>query len=129
VSPIRELSRRWPGVIAERHGLRIATMPRRSTSWLPLIREFEACETYLRPSNLEDVFMRLTDRERSDLSAVPMLALSRANIGDARRESGGAISTSTSASGARRSSRQSSNRSSASSGFGLGKLDRWLRVR
>jgi lipooligosaccharide transport system ATP-binding protein len=30
----------------------------------PLIKSYEGCETYLRPSNLEDVFLRLTDRER-----------------------------------------------------------------
>lgn len=30
----------------------------------PLIRACEGCETYLRPANLEDVFMRLTDRTR-----------------------------------------------------------------
>jgi lipooligosaccharide transport system ATP-binding protein len=30
----------------------------------PLMRDYEDCETYLRPSNLEDVFLRLTDRER-----------------------------------------------------------------
>lgn len=30
----------------------------------PLIKSYEGCETYLRPSNLEDVFLRLTDKER-----------------------------------------------------------------
>jgi len=30
----------------------------------PLLNQYEDCETFLRPSNLEDVFLRLTDRER-----------------------------------------------------------------
>lgn len=30
----------------------------------PLLSEYEDCEKFLRPSNLEDVFLRLTDRDR-----------------------------------------------------------------
>lgn len=30
----------------------------------PLLHEYQDCETFLRPSNLEDVFLRLTDRDR-----------------------------------------------------------------
>lgn len=30
----------------------------------PLIQAYEGCETYLRPSNLEDVFLQLTDKDR-----------------------------------------------------------------
>jgi lipooligosaccharide transport system ATP-binding protein len=30
----------------------------------PLIKSYAGCETYLRPSNLEDVFLRLTDKDR-----------------------------------------------------------------
>jgi len=60
----RELHAGGPGVIAERHGASHHYYAATVDQLAPLIREFETCETYLRPSNLEDVFMRLTDRER-----------------------------------------------------------------
>jgi lipooligosaccharide transport system ATP-binding protein len=60
----RELHPGGSGVIAERHGASHHYYASSVEQLAPLIREFEACETYLRPSNLEDVFMRLTDRER-----------------------------------------------------------------
>ena len=60
----RELHAGGPGVIAERHGASHHYYAATVDQLAPLIREFKTCETYLRPSNLEDVFMRLTDRER-----------------------------------------------------------------
>lgn len=60
----RELHPGGTGVIAERHGASHHYYAATVDQLAQLIREFEDCETYLRPSNLEDVFMRLTDRER-----------------------------------------------------------------
>lgn len=60
----RELRDGGTGVIAERHGASHHYYAGAVEQLAPLIRDFEDCETYLRPSNLEDVFMRLTDRER-----------------------------------------------------------------
>lgn len=51
-------------MIAERHGASHMYFAPSADDLAPLIHEYEGCETYLRPSNLEDVFMRLTDRER-----------------------------------------------------------------
>lgn len=53
-----------PGVIAERHGSSNLYFASSADQLAPLIHKFDNCETYLRPSNLEDVFMRLTDRDR-----------------------------------------------------------------
>ena len=60
----RELCDVGGGMIAERHGSSHHYYAGTVEQLAPLIRQFEDYETYLRPSNLEDVFMRLTDRER-----------------------------------------------------------------
>ena len=60
----RELRDGGPGVIAERHGASHHYYAATVEQLAPLMIEFEAGETFLRPSSLEDVFMRLTDRER-----------------------------------------------------------------
>ncbi len=52
------------GVIAEQHGASHLYFAPTAEQLAPLIGEYEGCETWLRPSNLEDVFMRLTDRGR-----------------------------------------------------------------
>ena len=51
-------------IIAERRGSTHFYFAQSAEQLAPLMREYEDCETYIRPSNLEDVFLRLTDRER-----------------------------------------------------------------
>ncbi len=53
-----------PQVIAERRGSTHFYFASSAEHLAPLMRDYEDCETYLRHSNLEDVFLRLTDRER-----------------------------------------------------------------
>lgn len=52
------------GMIAEKRGSSHYYFAPSSEQLSPLIKDYEGCETFLRPSNLEDVFLRLTDRER-----------------------------------------------------------------
>jgi lipooligosaccharide transport system ATP-binding protein len=51
-------------VIAERRGSTHYYFAPSAEQLAPLIRAYEDCETFLRPSNLEDVFLRLTDSDR-----------------------------------------------------------------
>ena len=53
-----------PQVISERRGSTHFYFASSAEHLAQLMRDYEDCETYLRPSNLEDVFLRLTDRER-----------------------------------------------------------------
>lgn len=52
------------GVIAERRGSSHYYFAPSTEVLAPLIRAYDGYETFLRPSNLEDVFLRLTDRDR-----------------------------------------------------------------
>lgn len=58
----RPLHDHIPQVIAERRGSTHFYFAASSEELAPLLHHYEDCETYLRPSNLEDVFLRLTDR-------------------------------------------------------------------
>ena len=60
----RPLRSSLPQIIAERRGATHFYFAASAENLSPLMREYEDCETYLRPSNLEDVFLRLTDRDR-----------------------------------------------------------------
>jgi len=60
----RPLRSSLPQIIAERRGSTHFYFAASAENLSPLMREYEDCETYLRPSNLEDVFLRLTDRDR-----------------------------------------------------------------
>jgi lipooligosaccharide transport system ATP-binding protein len=51
-------------VIAERHGSTHYYFAPSAEHLAHLIHAYEDCETFLRPSNLEDVFLRLTDSDR-----------------------------------------------------------------
>ncbi len=51
-------------IIAERRGSTHFYFASSAEQLAPLMRDYEDCETHLRSSNLEDVFLRLTDRER-----------------------------------------------------------------
>lgn len=51
-------------IIAEQRGSTHFYFAATADQLAPLLHEYEDCETFLRPSNLEDVFLRLTDRER-----------------------------------------------------------------
>ncbi|MGE0882142.1 MAG: ABC transporter ATP-binding protein [Blastocatellales bacterium] len=51
-------------IIAEQRGSTHFYFATSADELAPLLHEYEDCETFLRPSNLEDVFLRLTDRER-----------------------------------------------------------------
>jgi lipooligosaccharide transport system ATP-binding protein len=51
-------------VIADKRGATHFYFAPSSELLAPLIKSYQGCETYLRPSNLEDVFLRLTERER-----------------------------------------------------------------
>lgn len=51
-------------IIADKRGSTHFYFAPSSELLAPLIKSYEGCETYLRPSNLEDVFLRLTDKER-----------------------------------------------------------------
>jgi len=56
-----------PGVaeiIAERRGSTHYYFAPTAEQLAPLLSAYEGCETHLRPSNLEDVFLRLTDTDR-----------------------------------------------------------------
>jgi lipooligosaccharide transport system ATP-binding protein len=52
------------GVIAEKRGSSHYYFAPSAEHLSPLINSYDGCETFLRPSNLEDVFLRLTDRDR-----------------------------------------------------------------
>lgn len=52
-----------PQIIAERRGSTHFYFAPTAELLAPLMSEYEDYETYLRPSNLEDVFLRLTDQE------------------------------------------------------------------
>jgi lipooligosaccharide transport system ATP-binding protein len=60
----RSLRSSLPQIIAERRGSTHFYFATSAENLSPLMRDYEDCETYLRPSNLEDVFLRLTDRDR-----------------------------------------------------------------
>jgi lipooligosaccharide transport system ATP-binding protein len=60
----RRLYSSLPQIIAERRGSTHFYFAPSAEQLAPLMRDYEDCETYLRPSNLEDVFLRLTNRER-----------------------------------------------------------------
>ena len=60
----RPLRSSIPQIIAERRGSTHFYFASSAEQLAPLMHDYEECETYLRPSNLEDVFLRLTDRER-----------------------------------------------------------------
>ncbi len=60
----RPLHSSLPQIIAERRGSTHFYFAASAENLSPLMRDYEDCETYLRPSNLEDVFLRLTDRDR-----------------------------------------------------------------
>jgi len=51
-------------VIAEKRGSTHYYFAPSAEQLAPLIHAYEDCETFLRPSNLEDVFLRLTDSDR-----------------------------------------------------------------
>ncbi len=59
----RDLKSTVPQIIAERRGSTHFYFASTAELLAPLMSEYEEYETYLRPSNLEDVFLRLTDRE------------------------------------------------------------------
>jgi lipooligosaccharide transport system ATP-binding protein len=52
------------GIMAERRGATHFYFAPTPDALAPLLSTYAGCETVLRPSNLEDVFLRLTDRER-----------------------------------------------------------------
>ncbi|HKX28989.1 MAG TPA: ABC transporter ATP-binding protein [Blastocatellia bacterium] len=60
----RPLQSALPQIIAERRGSTHFYFASSAEQLAPLMRDYDDCETYLRPSNLEDVFLRLTDRDR-----------------------------------------------------------------
>jgi lipooligosaccharide transport system ATP-binding protein len=51
-------------IIAERRGSTHYYFAPSAEQLAPLMSAYEGCETYLRPSNLEDVFLRLTDSKQ-----------------------------------------------------------------
>lgn len=51
-------------IIAEKRGSTHFYFAVNSDQLTPLIRNYEDCDTFLRHSNLEDVFLRLTDRDK-----------------------------------------------------------------
>ena len=59
----RALRHDLTGIISEKRGSTHFYFARTAEQLAPLMREYEDCETYLRHSNLEDVFLRLTDRD------------------------------------------------------------------
>jgi lipooligosaccharide transport system ATP-binding protein len=59
----RVLKSSLPQIIAERRGSTHFYFASSPEQLAPLMRDYEDCEAYLRPSNLEDVFLRLTDRD------------------------------------------------------------------
>jgi lipooligosaccharide transport system ATP-binding protein len=58
------LSPQTSQIIADKRGSTHYYFAANSELLAPLITAYEGCETYLRPSNLEDVFLRLTGQER-----------------------------------------------------------------
>jgi len=60
----RPLQTGLPQVFAERRGSTHFYFAASAEQLAPLMREYEDCEALLRPSNLEDVFLLLTDRDR-----------------------------------------------------------------
>ena len=60
----RPLHTELPQVFAERRGSTHFYFADSAEQLAPLMREYEDCEALLRPSNLEDVFLLLTDRDR-----------------------------------------------------------------
>jgi lipooligosaccharide transport system ATP-binding protein len=62
----RPLHSSMPQIIAEQRGSTHFYFASSAEQLSTLIRNYDGCETYLRPSNLEDVFLRLTDRDTLD---------------------------------------------------------------
>ena len=60
----RPLKTDLAGILAEQRGSTHFYFAASADQLAPLLSEYEDCETFLRPSNLEDVFLRLTDRDR-----------------------------------------------------------------
>ncbi len=60
----RPLKSDLAGILAEQRGSTHFYFAASADQLAPLLSEYEDCETFLRPSNLEDVFLRLTDRDR-----------------------------------------------------------------
>jgi lipooligosaccharide transport system ATP-binding protein len=60
----RPLHTGLPQVFAERRGSTHFYFAASAEQLAPLMSEYDGCEAVLRPSNLEDVFLLLTDRER-----------------------------------------------------------------
>lgn len=60
----RPLQTDLPQVLAERRGSTHFYFADSAEQLAPLMSEYEDCEALLRPSNLEDVFLLLTDRDR-----------------------------------------------------------------
>lgn len=60
----RPLKTDLAGVLSELRGATHFYFATSAEQLAPLLGEYEGCETFLRPSNLEDVFLRLTDRDR-----------------------------------------------------------------
>lgn len=63
-TPLHPIPPPDPTVMVEVHGTTRHYYAESADQLAPLIRACDGCETYLRPANLEDVFMRLTDRTR-----------------------------------------------------------------
>jgi lipooligosaccharide transport system ATP-binding protein len=63
-TPLPPLPLPDPTVVVEEHATFRHYYAASAEQLAPLIRACNGCETYLRPANLEDVFMRLTDRSR-----------------------------------------------------------------
>ena len=59
----RPLSDSHPDIIAERRGATHFYFAKSAEELTPLLRQYSGIETHLRPSNLEDVFLRLTGNE------------------------------------------------------------------
>ena len=60
----RPLKTDLAGILAEQRGSTHFYFAASADQLAPLLSEYEDCETFLRPSNLEDVFLLLTDNER-----------------------------------------------------------------
>lgn len=59
----RALRRDRPGIISEKRGSTHFHFAKSAEQLAPLMADYEGCETFLRHSNLEDVFLMLTDRD------------------------------------------------------------------
>lgn len=60
----RPLKTDLAGILSELRGSTHFYFAASAEQLAPLLGEYEGCETFLRPSNLEDVFLRLTDHDR-----------------------------------------------------------------